>query len=100
MQPDATRSPRLPLVVGYAWDGSHRSGEHLTWWCGVRHQASRRAESTRPQTQWITRAIVTLRIRLGLVFAGCGPVWAGGEAVPDGDLLGADEDVFERRSAA
>jgi hypothetical protein len=53
--------------------------------------------SATPPTQWITRAMVTLRISLGLVFAGGGPVWADGDPVPDGDLLGADEDVFDQQ---
>ena len=32
MQPDAARSGRMPLVAGYTWDGSRRSGrrnEHV-----------------------------------------------------------------------
>src|SRR5262249_52696340 len=50
-----------------------------------------------PPTQWITRRMVTLRIRLGFVFAGGGSACAGGDAVADGDLFGADEDVFDQQ---
>ncbi len=50
-----------------------------------------------PPTQWITGALVTLRIGLcwGLS-AGRGP-FPDGDAVADGDLLGADQDVFDEQ---
>src|ERR1022692_959170 len=48
-----------------------------------------------PPTQWITRAMVTLRIVAGWSWAG-GGAFADGDAVPDGDLLWADEDVFDQ----
>jgi hypothetical protein len=49
-----------------------------------------------PPTQWITRAMVTLRggLGLGVGVAGVGVV-ADRDAVTDGDLVGADEDVFD-----
>src|SRR5260221_4911397 len=50
-----------------------------------------------PPTQWITRAMVTLRVRLGVTSAGAGGACACGDAVPDGDFLGADEDVFDKQ---
>src|SRR6266508_6668337 len=52
-------------------------------------------EST-PPTQWITRAMVALRVGLGLGVgvAGVGVV-ADRDAVTDGDLVGSDEDVFD-----
>src|SRR6516225_2669701 len=50
-----------------------------------------------PPTQWITRRMVTLRVRLGVVLAGAGAASAGGDAVADGDLLGSDEDVFDQQ---
>ena len=48
-----------------------------------------------PPTQWITRPLVTLRICVAVMPAGAGGACAGGDAVPDGDLLGADEDVLD-----
>src|ERR1039458_2628247 len=53
-------------------------------------------EST-PPTQWVTRRMVTLRIRFGVVATGAGAAGAGWDAVPDGDLLRADEDVFDQQ---
>src|SRR5258708_8955518 len=52
--------------------------------------------STTP-TQWITLAHVTLRV-VGLVFlAVSGRRFPGGDPVPEGELLGADEDVFDQQ---
>ncbi len=51
-----------------------------------------------PQTQWITRALVALRIGFGVVLADGGAIAAGRDAVPDGDLLWADEDVFDQQA--
>src|SRR5712691_5241182 len=51
-----------------------------------------------PPTQWITRRMVTLRIGLlGWLPAGRGP-FPDRDSVADGDLLGADEDVFDEQS--
>src|SRR5258708_21986453 len=48
-------------------------------------------------TQWITLAHVTLRV-VGLVFLAVSDRrFPGGDPVPDGDLLGADEDVFDQQ---
>src|ERR1700752_3437755 len=47
-----------------------------------------------PPTQWITRAEVTLRSVLILMLA-AGAVLTRGDAVPDCDLLGSDEDVLD-----
>ena len=42
--------------------------------------------------------MVTLRIGSGVALPGAGAVWAGGDAVLDGDLLGADEeDVLDEQ---
>ena len=41
--------------------------------------------------------MVTLRIGPGVVLPGAGTACAGGDAVPDGDLLGADQDVFDEQ---
>jgi hypothetical protein len=41
--------------------------------------------------------MVTLRIRSGVAAAGAGGACAGGDAVPDGDLLRADEDVLDEQ---
>src|SRR5260221_13816512 len=49
-----------------------------------------------PPTQWITLAMVTLRIGFGVVLAGGRGVSAGWDAVPDSDRLRADEDVFDQ----
>src|SRR5260221_5521197 len=51
---------------------------------------------TTPPTQWITLAMVTLRIGFGVVLAGGRGVSAGWDAVPDSDRLRADEDVFDQ----
>src|SRR5258708_40045644 len=50
-----------------------------------------------PPTQWATCLLVTLRIDMGVVLAGGGAVPACGDAVPDGDLLGSDEDVLDQQ---
>src|SRR5215207_9371187 len=47
-----------------------------------------------PPTQWITRAMVTLRVGFGVVPAGAGVC---GDAVADGDLFGVDEDVLDEQ---
>src|SRR6266536_4316900 len=50
-----------------------------------------------PPTQWITRAMVTLRIGLAGV-AGAGRAsFPCRDPVPDGDLLGSDEDVLDQQ---
>jgi hypothetical protein len=41
--------------------------------------------------------MVTLRIGSGVALPGAGAVRAGGDAVPDGDFLGADEDVLDEQ---
>src|ERR1022692_5067817 len=41
--------------------------------------------------------MVTLRIGSGVALPGAGAAWPGGNAVPDGDLLGADEDVLDEQ---
>ncbi|MFC5204138.1 reverse transcriptase domain-containing protein [Streptomyces kaempferi] len=51
-----------------------------------------------PPTQWVTRAWVTLRSVLVLMLAVVGVVFAHGDAVADGDLLGADEHVLDEES--
>ncbi len=43
-----------------------------------------------PATQVRTWAMVTLRIGFGVALPGAGAAWAGGDAVPDGDLLRAE----------
>ena len=41
--------------------------------------------------------MVTLRIGSRVALPGAGAIRAGGNAVPDGDLLGADEDVLDEQ---
>ncbi len=41
--------------------------------------------------------MVTLRIGSGVAVPGAGAAWPGGDAVPDGDLLRADEDVLDEQ---
>src|SRR5213078_4354618 len=41
--------------------------------------------------------MVTLRIVFGVAVPGAGAACGGGDAVPDGDLLGADEDVLDEQ---
>ena len=41
--------------------------------------------------------MVTLRIGSGVALAGAGAAWPGGDAVPDGDLFRADEDVLDEQ---
>src|SRR5215813_6328482 len=50
-----------------------------------------------PPTQWITRAHVTLRVVADVFLAASGGRFPGGDAVPDGDLLGSDKDVLTSR---
>src|SRR5262245_18343974 len=51
-----------------------------------------------PPTQWITRAHVTLRVVADVFLAASGGRFPGGDAVPDGDLLGSDKDVFDQQA--
>jgi len=53
-----------------------------------------------PPTQWITLAHVTLRVDCVLVAFAAGGPFPDGDAVADGDLLGADEDVADEQSAS
>src|SRR5258708_39709650 len=39
--------------------------------------------------------MVTLRVGSGVALPGAGAAWPGGDAVPDGDFLRADEDVLD-----
>jgi hypothetical protein len=48
-----------------------------------------RAGEITPPTQVRTWVMVTLRIGFGVALPGAGAAWAGGDAVPDGDLLRA-----------
>ncbi len=41
--------------------------------------------------------MVTLRIGSGVALPGAGAAWPGGDAVPDGDFLRADEDVLDEQ---
>ena len=50
-----------------------------------------------PPTQWITRAMVTLRVGFGGALADGGVGVPDRDPVPDGDLLGADEDVLDQQ---
>src|SRR5256885_11295421 len=50
-----------------------------------------------PPTQVRTWAMVTLRVGFGVALPGAGAAWAGGDAVPDGDLLRAGEDVLDEQ---
>jgi hypothetical protein len=50
-----------------------------------------------PPTQWATRVLVTLRVGTLEVLSAVGGPFPGGDAVPDGDLLGSDEDVFDEQ---
>src|SRR5512132_1603921 len=73
------------------------SASHLRVKCSsstARAMLASSGEST-PPTQWITWAVVALRggLGLGVGVAGVGVV-ADRDAVTDGDLVGADEDVF------
>ncbi|WP_308375286.1 reverse transcriptase N-terminal domain-containing protein [Streptomyces sp. MUM 136J] len=49
-----------------------------------------------PPTQWITQARVTLCIGGVLLLIILGGPFADGDSVPDGDRLGADEDVLDQ----
>jgi hypothetical protein len=51
-----------------------------------------------PSTQWATQAMVALRIGAGWLLVGAGGAFPDGDAVPDGDLLGSDEDVFDEQA--
>ena len=41
--------------------------------------------------------MVTLRVGSGVALPGAGAAWPGGDAVPDGDFLRADEDVLDEQ---
>src|SRR6266851_6958106 len=73
-------------------------------WCHCRSKCSSSTdrailassgEST-PPTQWITRGHVTLRV-VGVLLWVAGGAFPDGDAVPDGDLLGSDEDVLDEQ---
>src|SRR5664280_1461119 len=53
---------------------------------------------TTPPTQWATPPVVTLRVGRAVTWGlpSAGP-FADGDAVPDGDLLGSDEDVVDQQ---
>src|SRR3954453_17605871 len=50
-----------------------------------------------PPTQWAIRAMDTVRVGGWVVVSGGGDVSADRDAMPDDDLLGADEDVFDQQ---
>src|SRR6266581_1973443 len=60
-------------------------------------EGSPQGASVTPPTQWITRALVTLRVGVCVVLAGAAAACAGWDAVPDGDLFRADEDVLDQQ---
>ena len=84
--------------VLYYIPGSGQSAEPgkrlLTW--GYYLQVPQGALTT-PPTQWITLAHVTLRVGCIVVAAAAGGWFPDGDAVADGDLLGADEDVLDEQ---
>src|SRR5260370_29083809 len=49
-----------------------------------------------PPTQWIIGAHVTLRVGVVVVLAAA--AFPDGDAVPDGDLLGSDQDVLDEQA--
>src|SRR6266581_6480994 len=59
-------------------------------------KGSPQGASVTPPTQWITWAMVTLRIGFGVVLSAGGAASPSWDAVPDGDLLGSDEDVLDQ----
>src|SRR3974377_592503 len=67
-------------------------GEYQDTWTGTPQGGI-----STPPTQWITGRLVTLRIRLGGGLAGGGAIAGCRDAVPDGDLLRPDEDVFDQK---
>jgi broad specificity phosphatase PhoE len=79
---------RNMLTAGYLQD----------WVWGATLSGVPQGGTTTPPTQWATRAIVTLRVGVGVVVSGGGGVFVDGDAVPDGDLLGSDEDVFDEQA--
>jgi hypothetical protein len=74
MQLDATRSRRLPLVVGFTWDGSHQSGLHLA--------SSRRTASS------VSQGGVYVRVGDVLAVIKAAPGGAAGPASAPGSSLG------------
>src|SRR6266702_7483239 len=63
----------------------------------ARDKGTPQGSAATPPTQWITRALVTLRVGVCVVLAGAAAACAGWDAVPDGDLFRADEDVLDQQ---
>src|SRR5664280_3665067 len=84
------------------------SGHHVVTGGAVAESVTRSGESSTaskpnggastPPTQWITPPVVTLRVRCAVTWGlpSAGP-FADGDAVPDGGLLGSDEDVVDQQ---
>src|SRR5260221_1298178 len=77
-------------------DGLLQAGYLEEWHHFATLSGSPQGGISTPPTQWITLAMVTLRIGFGVVLAGGRGVSAGWDAVPDSDRLRADEDVFDQ----
>ena len=60
-----------------------------------RDRGTPQGSAVTPPTQWATRRLVTLRVRCLVFLVAVAGSLADGDAVPDGDLLRADKDVFD-----
>src|SRR6266511_1695226 len=79
--------------------GEHKWGISVSAISAPTEQGTPQGGVATPPTQWITGAMVALRVGLGLGVGAAGVGAAvGGDAVPDGDLVGSDEDVFDEQA--
>src|SRR5512132_2050282 len=85
-----------PWVVLYVTRWLQAPLQHPDGTVQQRDRGTPQGSAVTPPTQWITWAVVALRggLGLGVGVAGVGVV-ADRDAVTDGDLVGADEDVFD-----
>jgi hypothetical protein len=61
----------------------------------ARDRGTPQGSAITPPAQWITRAMVTLRIDAAGFLGAVGSTWAGWDAVADGDVVWSDDDVFD-----
>jgi hypothetical protein len=92
-------SPARELVAEWLRAGVIEPGEGFA----PTEQGTPQGGVITPPTQWATCPFVTIRVDVGVVVCGGGSVFADGvrfraHAVPDGDLFGSDEDVFDEQA--
>src|SRR4051812_44964090 len=63
----------------------------------ARHRGTPQGSALTPPTHWATFRMFTLRVGVAGVLSVAGDAFAQRDAVPDGDLLGSDEDVLDEQ---